>query len=354
MYYKPLNKQKKIPNKSIIISPSGNFYGSEQVLFDYLENTLLCHTVYVPKESVFEPKLKKQNKHYIKDYSSLICLYLQVFIGLLFKYHHLYLNEAAHVKYIHLLARIFKKRNFIVHIRISEDATESRLGIPRSNITLIVVSDYIKSLIKNPQHKTIRLYDPYLCNKLAAQKKREPIPIKRLGIIGRVTNSKGLKEIQSFISYAEKKQLEFEFRFYGHVENKLKEVKDFLAKIETFNYSKCIFCGFIDNTSTIYNSIDAVLHLNRFEPLGRICFESYAHGLPLFGFNSGGIGELTKAFDTANLTVEYKPGWEEQLLTIISKVNQNYPYELISNAQLTISEKFSPQAYCSVIDHLMM
>ncbi len=340
-------------NQSIIISPSGNFYGSEQVLFDYLEHSQLSHTVYVPKASLFESKLHKQNKHTIKGFGSLLGLYLHVVIGLLFKYKTLYLNEGAHVKYIKLLARIFKHRKFIIHVRISEDATASRLGKPQSNITLVAVSDYIKSLITNPNHLTIRLYDPYPSHKLITPKNKTTLPIKRIGIIGRVTNTKGLKEIQAFISYVEKMQRAFEFHFYGHVEDELEEVKDFMSVIECNHYAKCEFHGFIDNTDTIYQSIDAVLHLNRFEPLGRICFESYAHGLPLIGFNTSGIGELTKAFGTDGLTLEYKLGWEDAILDLLSEINQNFPKELITKTQGVIANKFSVQTYCSTIDKLI-
>jgi hypothetical protein len=46
--------------KIIIISPSGNLYGSEQVLFDYLVHTSKFSYTFVPKNSIFASTLKKK------------------------------------------------------------------------------------------------------------------------------------------------------------------------------------------------------------------------------------------------------------------------------------------------------
>lgn len=45
-----------------IISPSGKFYGSEQVLFDFLCTTQHKYVIYVP-EGTFYDKIKNQGVH---------------------------------------------------------------------------------------------------------------------------------------------------------------------------------------------------------------------------------------------------------------------------------------------------
>ena len=58
---------------------------------------------------------------------NLISLYTYVIIDLIFyNYQFVYINEAGHSKYISLLAKLFKRKNFIVHIRLLEDCDNHR------------------------------------------------------------------------------------------------------------------------------------------------------------------------------------------------------------------------------------
>ena len=70
--------------KSIIISPSGNLYGSEQVLIDYLDLTSLDHKVYIPANSLLENLFANRN-YLFKKFNNLIVLYLSVIYDLIFK-----------------------------------------------------------------------------------------------------------------------------------------------------------------------------------------------------------------------------------------------------------------------------
>src|SRR5450432_1389876 len=96
--------QVQIMNSKLVISPSGNFYGSEQVLFDYLVHTKLKLDVAVPRNSLFYQKLKEtQNHHRIFQYDNkrLPAFYTRVYWWLLKgKYDLVYLNEAGHIKYL--------------------------------------------------------------------------------------------------------------------------------------------------------------------------------------------------------------------------------------------------------------
>jgi hypothetical protein len=71
---------RQTPN-SIFISPSVNFYGSEQVLFDYIKNTHIHFHLFLPKNALFESKLNEiKHKNFIKKgFVKVKLLYLDIF-----------------------------------------------------------------------------------------------------------------------------------------------------------------------------------------------------------------------------------------------------------------------------------
>lgn len=336
----------------IAISPSGNFYGSEQVLFDYLSNTSLQFEVYVPANSILEEKIKAQGKHKTHAFKNIYGLYLSIFTKLLFKKTTIYLNEGGHSRYINVLSKLFKHQQFIVHLRIIEDMNHYRLS-SNKNITYIAVSNFLSNFIEHGKRSIICLHDPFDINKYNNTQTSNFSGIKKIGIIGRVTPTKGLKEIQSFINHTELKKLNFEFHFFGDVEHDKQAVNNFIKSMELNQYSKCIFHGFVNTTKAIYKNIDLVLHLNINEALGRICFESYAFNLPLVGFNQGGIGEISRLIQTSEFTVEYKLGWEEQILNIIKNMNETKNSNLITQAKKNISIIFNPLIYTNKLDEII-
>src|SRR5205809_755091 len=96
----------------IIIRPSGNFYGSERVLYDYLTLTEQTYDLFVPRNSLLKRKLNNlvsgENILHEYDTSSHWKFYLRMAFRLLGgRFKSVYLNEAGHVKYILLLAKLF-------------------------------------------------------------------------------------------------------------------------------------------------------------------------------------------------------------------------------------------------------
>ena len=276
----------------LIISPSGRFYGSEQVLYDYLAETSLQADVYVPSAGIFKDKLKALgSKHRIVLYnaSSIALFYLRVFWFLVTgKYKTIYCNEAGHVKYISLLARIFRKKKFFIHVRLNEDTDPGRwLGDRGDNLKVFVISDHIQSQLSFP---AIRLYDPYRfasgVNSLTECK--EPM---KIGIIGRISINKGFDHLISLLNYLKTEGATYDFIVYGEPDQELITS----GSLEILKaHPNVQLMGFCDDKDTIYRSIDCVLHLCPTEPLGRIFLESIDFNIPLVGFKSGGIGEIGK------------------------------------------------------------
>lgn len=301
--------------KIAIISPSGKFYGSEQVLFDFLSITQYLYHVYIPKGE-FYTRLKEQDTHYLHRYSSVKFLYIRLlFLLLLNKYDGIYINEGGHIKYLNILAQLFPNRHFFVHIRLLEDTSIKRLGKSHNNITYISISKYIQDAIFQNAHITSEIiYDIYksnsgfdrICNLKLIDN------VCRLGIVGRVTPTKGLKNISRFCDFCNsyKTPILLELHFYGDIDNHSFEVNDFILRAQTYKNIKCIFHGFVKDKNQIYQSIDILAHFNATEPLGRILMEALDFGIPFIGFKSGGVGEMAYQFGVEDYMIPYENNWE--------------------------------------------
>ena len=129
-------------SKTLMVSPSGSFYGSEQVLYSHLDYTKKSYTVFVPFGSFFQKKLKRQHKHDVCGFSNIKLLYIKIFLKLLFAgYKTLYLNEGGHIKYAKLIAKLLPFVNVVVHIRLVEDTGSNRLDkLPKNSNTSFSLS----------------------------------------------------------------------------------------------------------------------------------------------------------------------------------------------------------------------
>lgn len=321
---------KKTMNKSqtAIVSPSGNFYGSEQVLFDFLKTCKIQYTVYVPVSSTFEDKLKKQKKHRVKSFNpkNLKLLYFKlVYHIFLKKISNIYVNEGGHIRYLRFLALIFPNRDFILHLRMVYDATANRIGakLP-DNLKLITISKYVSTFLPfHLPHEII--YDPYDFSTSSNLKNhiiKEPL---KIGIIGRISITKGLREIENLINYLEKENNRlFQFHFFGHISN-IEEVLQIVHRLKTLKRIKIVFHGFTKKDK-IYSNIDIILHACQEEGLGRIYLEAIYNNLPLVGFNSGGIKELGNIFGLQSLLIEFDENnnWIPQMVDKLKQISNSY------------------------------
>ncbi len=330
--------------KSIIISPSGNLYGSEQVLIDYLEITSLSHKVYFPANSLFEKYFNDKN-FVSQKFFNLIFLYISVIFDLIFhNYQFVYINEAGHSKYISLLAKLFKRKNFIVHVRLLEDCDKHRYPFDHlSNIQFITVSDYISN--KFP-FQSLVLHDGYPFSNMLPWKHTSDSKIK-IGIIGRITKTKGFDEFISLFNHIS--YLDVEFHFYGDVSS---DVELICSINDLKNAHKIVFHGFVESKDLIYSNIYLVLHLNKHEPLGRIFFEALDYGIPFIGFRSGGIGEIANKINYPMFVADESINFNQHVLdTLISLSNQSninfFDFEL---ARQNAIRYFSTLNYSKILD----
>ena len=337
--------------KTIIVSPSGSFYGSEQVLQSHLDYTKQCFTVFVPANSFSYKKLKQKQKHNVCSFSNIKSLYLNIFLKLLFyRYNTLYINEGGHIKYARLIAKLLPFVNVVVHIRLVEDTTPSRLGKLPKNLKLISISSFIRELLL-PEYTSIKIFDPLDVSNVSKQRFEFNKQCIRIGIIGRVSLSKGLYNYEKLFSYYFSLQdlKNIQFIFFGDVIDKEKEALEFFDKYSGPNFSQVEFKGFVKDQEKIFSSIDAILHLNEKEPLGRIGLESWARGIPFVCFNAGGCKEINQTLEMERFSLSLDTNWEEEVIDLISSLD-NFSNTEQDTARLNLQSYFSIDRYVEQLE----
>jgi glycosyltransferase involved in cell wall biosynthesis len=342
----------------LIISPSGNFYGSEQVLFDYLSHTTIEADVAVPADSTFEKKLIAAGFHHkIQTFqaSKLISYYLQLLFKLFFnRYRSVYLNEAGHVKYILLLSKLFPKKKFVIHVRISEDAIKERWTFkPGKNVTILAISKYIAQQISYP---SVLLYDPYPFGKLLLPKKQMQKEVFKIGIIGRITNTKGMNQLVELLSAVKLRNLTAQYKFHLFGNMSQDAIADGIEKkLKTFD--NVILCGFESSKEKIYAEIDCVMHLSMQEPLGRIFLETVDAEKPFIGINAAGIGEIATLLGIKDLMANpVSKDLTDQLIALMeaSRINYTRQSNYIASQKKLAAKIFNLDSYTQSIDKLLI
>jgi len=302
-------------NRCTIISPSGNFYGSEQVLFDFLSHTTQVYTVMVPSGSILLRKLEEARlAHRLKTFrpGSPVRLYAGIFFRLATgKIRTLYLNEAGHSKYAVLLARCYPKRKFVVHVRMNEDTEPARWpSHPLPNLQLIGISGFIEHRLPLP---AVCIVDPYRFTDRYLWREKKVPSILKIGIIGRITVTKGLNKLIQLAGHAAKDPAAARLRFslFGDASGESGD-RDLVSRLATL--PNVTLKGFVADKDDIYKDLDCVLHLSVVEALGRIFFEAIDYGKPFLGFDAAGIGEIGRLTGLDRGLVAPDEQWKENML----------------------------------------
>jgi len=343
-------------NKTIIISPSGNLYGSENVLFDFLSTTGIIYSVYVKKNGLLYNKIASQTEHLVKSFDSEKKLYLKLIFLLFFNktVKSVYVNEGGHIRYIQLLARIFKKRKFFIHIRIKEDTNKTRIGKPILNIRFICVSKYIETLM-SPEYRSLQIYDPYELNGARPDSRQKASDTFKIGIIGRVTQTKGLDDLFPILDVLKRlTTARISFGFFGNYSDSDTWFLEFRKMLRNYcDQFDFHFWGFVENKPSIYGNLDLIVHLNQLEALGRIVFEALDNTIPILSFAEGGVGELMNSLKLNDLLIKKDLNWPRNFASLIADfVSDKQVSEQIMEAKRIIVENFNVQNYCKNLETL--
>lgn len=345
----------KNTHQYIAISPSGKYYGSEQVLFDYLSETDLKFEIYIPMQGVFKEILLNTVFHHkliFFNNSRLWTFYLLIFFKLLFKkYSAVYCNEGGHLRYIRLLSSLFYKKKFYIHVRINEDTASERWVLPvPENLTIITISKFIQSKLN---FTSIMLYDPYpFRNKISGTV--HPVSPIKVGIIGRISYSKGIIHLVNLLTYIKQTKTDnILFYLFGEADENI--IKDDFFKI-LVNIKEVKLMGFFNEKPLIYQNIDCVLHFCHTEPLGRVFFEAIDYEIPFIGIDNGGIGEIAAITKLSDLLISKDSENISKDILEKLKLVQYHKHDFIEKIRIqknTANEIFSLKKYCKQLDFIL-
>lgn len=325
----------------IIISPSGNLYGSENVLFDYLKHSKLkFEFIFVPQFSLFKEKLDQSDFH-TKGFTNLKLLYCRVLFKVVTsKVKTVYCNEAGHVRYINKIAWLFPKVNFVVHVRILEDTVRIKYSL--RNLKFVTISQIIQQGL---HIDSFNIYDGYHFSVL---RNWHSLPSGKLvvGIVGRITPSKGIGLFTN--EFFQICGANLEFHFYGDIDKDFHNQDVFRNLIVQENV---ILEGFITDKNQIYRGIDVLLHVNEFEPLGRIFFESLDFGIPFIGISKGGISEIAEQIGYPYV---FEKNELAQVLSDLATYKWTFNSQILEQSRKKALEVFSIVNYASQIDKILV
>ena len=151
---------------------------------------------------------------------------------------------------------MFPWKRFFIHIRLLEDTRLNRLGTGRKNIDYISISDYITNEVKkNTGINCHTIHDLYVPTQ---EPKFRPISdgdVIKAGVVGRVTDTKGLADMVAFCRYVEQQKdikKRIELHFYGTVNELSALATSFVKESVTYKNIKCVFHGFVNDKDLIY------------------------------------------------------------------------------------------------------
>ena len=342
--------------RHIIVSPSGKLYGSEQVLLDYLKFSNIKFSIFVAGRDLLYQKLKEDFKnHSISHFESVRILYIKLlFLCLTGKVASIYVNEAGHSKYVSLLARRFPSVKFVIHVRLIEDTPPDRwLTVSKpSNLVVLSISQFLKNMLPLP---SLQIYDPYNFHSNPGHQAVKQQGKLNIGIIGRISLSKGLDTIIKLLEIVKGSSYYqvFRFHFFGDVMPDAVQS----GRYERLNeFSNVDIRGFEHNVEKIYDSLDCVIHGSGNEPLGRIFLEAIDFGKPLVGMNTGGIGEIGKMLQLDTLLIDKDKGDASELLFAkLLHLHNNYESSVaeINSKKNNALNIFGPVEYAATIDSLL-
>lgn len=340
--------------KAAIISPSGKFYGSEQVLFDFLQHCTGTYDVFIPAGSEFLQKVEQMGKHTAIPYvtAKLPGFYMAMAAKLLRgRYKSIYINEGGHIRYARILAGLFRKVKVTVHLRMIYDADPVRLGRPVKNIQLVPISSYVAERIPTQWNAQV-VYDAFPWNNVpAAPYERQPGKFI-IGIIGRVSVTKGFDLVYNLARHLDaNNHTDYEFHFFGAPAQD-EQIKIKSSELESLRNVRVKFMGYQPGDK-IYPSIDAVAHFCLEEGLGRVYLEAIDAGKPFMGFQQGGLTEISKVFNLQQQLIPFNPHtYVTDLEKHMAGLMQHYAEQvrLVQAQKKNGAAEFSIQQYCSLIE----
>lgn len=339
----------------IAISPSGNFYGSEQTLAAYLKLSKLPFIVFMPRNSRDEQIRAFQGcpNVEVRFFRSVWLLYLRVLTQLFNVIIQggkasVYLNETGHFRYFRLLPASWRFK-FIIHVRLLEDVYRRPwLAQDGDSLHVLSTSRFIQSALLKRGVKSQLLSSPYRGERLGIVQVQKNF--SDFVVVSRLCDGKGLRYYREFCEYLASIQLSFTIRHFGESDA---AGDNFVASLVEYNNVNWISMGYEVDKTLIYNK-GTLLHLNPDEPLGVVLLEAVQYGVPFLAFSEGGTGEVARNLSLESFTRSVKDwSWAAGLMKIWEQFNSAEVENKLLNARLEMDNHYSPVRYAQRLDRVI-
>jgi glycosyltransferase involved in cell wall biosynthesis len=212
----------------------------------------------------------------------------------------------------------------------SKAVQDKVLPIHLQKITSSVIYNGIEPIVLNNKYKTKNFI--------------------KIGIVGYIHNEKCQLEAIQYMTDILINSDSIFLNIYGDGEKKyIESIKKYA--LENNLLKKIIFAGYVEDTKSIYKSIDILLNFSKNEAFGRVTIEAMREGVPVLGYNNAGTAELIVDGVDGFLFDDRK----SFVLKLEKLINDKNIYELISNnSRKKVIELFSDERYTQSIEKFII
>lgn len=303
--------EKSYRKRLLILEPSGNLWGSERALIDFLRaaqsdkqwNIGVCcppsegfikaiENLHVRVYSSYEANLHQKGTYArIRTLLSLAMLIRR------FNPHVIYVNEAGATR-LALLASTFSGTPVVTHVRLVEDVAPVTALLPQSRLARVAcISKYIFGLFEpgNSYEKLVELYDPYQpVREWIDEQWFEPPSPPTIYCVGRIARGKGQDILIQAVAHLKASGTDVRLVFFGSAFEGDVFPTELLELAAARGVDDRVeWRGTIENVVSALVGGSALVCPSHREPLGRVLFEAWDAGLiPLVWSGSGGAAEV--------------------------------------------------------------
>lgn len=340
--------------RNLVISPSGKFYGSEQTLATYLEHTTKRHTVYVPRNSsaLFTERIAKSCNGRIRSFCSPLHLYVIIALRLGMNVFDtnprvVYINEAGHLRYAVVLAGLFKRVKFVIHVRLVEDVhfrpwPQEMPG----NVEVLATSKYIQRLLSGRGINCSVLSSPF--RERISPLKNEFLPNKLI-VVSRLSEAKGLRYYLEMLRSLEYRKIPIEVHHFGECDDAAEAALNVIREMKFVNW---ISRGFVEEKQSIFRN-GILIHLNPNEPLGVVLLEALNNSIPFIAFDEGGTGEIGRNLQLHEFLVNRKGFWTGRVIELIQSRHLIDWTSAIIRGREEMARSYNPDKYVERLDAVL-
>ena len=357
----------------LILEPSGNLWGSERVLLDFLHAAASANDwtigVCCPPATPILPELARLAVEVLPTFPANLhqkskVSWLRAAVGLIrtvarFRPELIHVNQAGATRMALLAGRVLKLP-VVTHVRLAEDVRyiEALRAAPRALPKIICISRHIRHMFGaassvEPKQLTIKqltmMYDPYRarCNWSPRALSGDTSTRAAFSCIGRLATIKGQDVLLHAIAVLAREGTDAEVSFVGTAGlgddfgTELQRLSAQLKITERVNWA-----GFQRDAVSFIEGSAALVCPSHEEPLGRVIFEAWDAGtVPVAWAGSGGPAEVIEACDGGVLYEEQNGQSLANALKKVMAFSDDERYAMISRGRAWLREQCDPRRY---------